>query len=582
MRGERSDGPTVGRLLVAGLLCLVGQRHLAAQDAAARALDLERRGDYAAAATTWRSVLGEQPQDLSALLGLERSLTPLGRLAEMTEAIHRAMAKDAGPGVLGIAIRVWTAARQPDSARAAVERWAVLEPGSELPFQEWGIAAYGARDRVTARAAYLLGRQKLGRPDALAAELGQLAVLEGDYASAAREWVTAITRQPGYRGAAIGTLSQAPPAGRAILTRELAALGAPGERLVAGLLLRWGEPLNAARRLAAAFPPGSSEAADALQEALDALRGPQTAEVFLARATLLEALADRAAPAERSRLRLDAAQAYADGNDQASARRMLASLAGDSAASPSMAASATSTLVGVLVDEGGIEEADRRFRELAPLLGEEDRQRLAIRLAQGWLRAGRLGRADSLLVADSSVEAQAVKGKVALYQGRLAAARSFLAEAGPFTGERSAATERVGVLGLLQVLEGDSLPELGDALYRLERHDSVRAAVALEKLAPTLPPEHGGAELLLLAGRVRAGGGQMAEAERLFRAVVAQGVPASSAAAEFALADLLIRAGRNSQAITALEHLLVTWPTSAVVPQARRLLDVARGAVPTS
>jgi hypothetical protein len=59
-------------------------------------------------------------------------------------------------------------------------------------------------------------------------------------------------------------------------------------------------------------------------------------------------------------------------------------------------------------------------------------------------------------------------------------------------------------------------------------------------------------------------------------------VPASSAAAEFALADLLLKSGRNAQAITALEHLLLTWPTSAVVPQARRLLDVARGAVPNS
>jgi hypothetical protein len=29
-----------------------------------------------------------------------------------------------------------------------------------------------------------------------------------------------------------------------------------------------------------------------------------------------------------------------------------------------------------------------------------------------------------------------------------------------------------------------------------------------------------------------------------------------------------------------LEHLLVTYPTSAVAPQARRLLDEARGAVP--
>ena len=61
-----------------------------------------------------------------------------------------------------------------------------------------------------------------------------------------------------------------------------------------------------------------------------------------------------------------------------------------------------------------------------------------------------------------------------------------------------------------------------------------------------------------------------------------QAVPASAAAAEFALAELLFRTGKRDQAIVALEHLLVTWPTSAVVPQARRLLDVVRGAVPAA
>lgn len=555
---------------------------LVAQDPVARALELERRGDYAGAATVWRDVLAAKPQDLSALLGLERALTPLGRLPEMVEPVQAAVARDPSPGVLGIAIRVWTAARQPDSARGAAERWAALEPSSELPFQEWGIAAYSARDRVTARAAYLLGRQRLGRPDALAAELGQLAALEGDWAIAAREWITAITKLPGYRGAALGTLGQVPPAGRPGLLRELAAEGAPGERLAAGLLLRWGEPLNAVRRLVAAFPPQNPEGLDALQELIDGLRGPQTTEVLLARATALEALAERGPAPQRPRLRLDAAQAYADGGDQAAARRMLATLAADSSATPTMAASATSTLVAVLVEEGGVEEADRRFRELAPLLGEEDRQRLAIRLAQGWLRAGRLGRADTLLAADSSVDAQAVKGRIALYRGNLAAARTFLAEAGPFTGERAAATERIGVLGLLQVLQTDSLPALGEALFKLERRDSLAAAAGLERLAQTLPAEHGGAELLLLAGRIRAGSGANAEAERLYRGVIAQGVPASSAAAEFALADLLLRSGRNALAIAALEHLLLTWPTSAVVPQARRLLDVARGAVPAT
>jgi len=572
----------IGSWLLAIALLPTGSRLAWAQDPAARAIDLERRGDYAAAAAAWRGILANRPQDLAALLGLERALTPLARVPEMIEPVRAAMARDPSPGVLGIAIRVWTAAQKPDSARAAVERWAALEPTAELPFQEWAMAAYGARDRATARAAYLLGRQKLGRPDALAADLAQLAGLEGDYATAAREWLTAIVKVPGYRSAAIGALSQTPAAGRPVLLRELSALGSPGERLAGGLLLRWGEPLTAVRRLTAAFPPGNPEGIEALQEALESLRGPQRAEVILARATALEALAQRVPVQQRSRLRLDAAQAYADAGDQAAARRMLGTLAGDASATPGLAASVTSTLVGVLVDEGGVEEADRRFRELAPLLGGEDRQRLAIRLAQGWLRAGRLARADSLLTADSSMEAQAVRGRIALYQGNLGAARGFLAEAGPFTGERVAATERIGVLGLLQVIESDSLPGLGDALFRLEQRDSAAAGSALERLAGTLPPEHGGAELLLLAGRVRSGLGQPAEAERLYRIVVTQGVPASSAAAEFALADLLLRSGRTALAIAALEHLLLTWPTSAVVPQARRLLDVARGAVPAT
>lgn len=554
-----------------------------AQDAAARALDLERRGDYAGAAASWRTQLAATPSDLAALLGLERALTPLGRLLEMIPPVQAASRGDPSSGVLGIAIRVYTAARQPDSARAAVVRWSLLEPTSEMPFQEWGLAAYGARDRASAKAAYLLGRERLGKPDAMAAELGQLATAEGDYAGAAREWSLAIHRIPGYRGTALSILSQVPATGRATLLRELEKIGdLAGERLAAALQIRWGEPLAAVRRLIATIARSGTDGVEALQETLEDLRGSATAEHYIGRAMVLEQLGERAQGPQRARVRLEAAQAYADGGDQAAARRMLATLAGDPAATPSMAASATSTLVGVLVDEGGIEEADRRFRELAPLLGADDRQRLGLRLSQGWIRNGRLARADSLLVADSSVDAEAVRGRIALYRGDLAAARSMLTDAGPFTGDRTAATERIAILGLLQVIEADSLPALGDAFYRLERRDSAAAAAGFEKLAGTLTPDHGGGELLLLAGQVRAALGQSPEAERLYRSVVSQGFPASAAAAEYALAGLLIKTSRRDQAVAALEHLLVTWPTSAVVPQARRLLDVARGGVPST
>ncbi|HEV8357572.1 MAG TPA: hypothetical protein VGQ17_12510 [Gemmatimonadales bacterium] len=556
---------------------------LAAQDGPARAQELERRGEYPAAAVAWRGVLAARPGDFPALLGLERSLTPLGRLGEMVPELRTVLRRDSSPGVLGVAIRVWTAARQPDSARAAAERWARAEPESEAPFQEWGMAAFAARDRTSAKAAYLLGRQRLGRPDLLAAELGQVAAADGDYALAAREWTAAVRKVPSYRQAAISILSQVPAAGRPALLRELGQAGNPGgERLAALLMARWGEPVAAVKRLAAALPSDDRAAFEAIQEMIETLRGPATPEVLRARAVATELLADRSSGNQRVSLRLDAARAYADAGDQAAARRMLAGLAGDPAATPAMATSASSTLVGVLVDEGHLAEADRRFTEIGPQLSADDRERLALRLAEGWIRNGRLGRADSLLAADSSVDALAVRGRIALYRGDLGTASELLAEAGPFTGERADATGRIGLLGLLQLVDSDSMPALGEALYKLERRDSAAAAAALEKVAQSVGPEHGGAELLLLAGRVRAGLGQGAEAERLYRAAVTQAVPAGSAAAELALAELLLREGKNEPAIAALEHLLLTWPTSSVVPQARRLLDVARGAVPSA
>jgi tetratricopeptide (TPR) repeat protein len=214
------------------------------------------------------------------------------------------------------------------------------------------------------------------------------------------------------------------------------------------------------------------------------------------------------------------------------------------------------------------------------VLAPEERERLQLRLAEGWLRAGKLDLAEKLLAADSTVEALAILGLVALYRGDLATAVERLTSAGPYAGEREASTARAGLLALLQVIDEDSLPALGSALLQLERRDSARAAAALEQVAALLPPERGGAETLLLAGRVRVGLRQAAEAERLLRRVAEHKVPASAAAAELELARLWIQGNQRPPAAELLEHLLVTYPTSAVVPQARRLLDVARGAVP--
>jgi tetratricopeptide (TPR) repeat protein len=185
-----------------------------------------------------------------------------------------------------------------------------------------------------------------------------------------------------------------------------------------------------------------------------------------------------------------------------------------------------------------------------------------------------------VLLADSSIDGLALLGRIRLYRGEFGGALEAFKAAGPYAGDRTEATRRTMLLALLQPIESDSLPALGDALWRLERGDSATAARALEEVAGTLPPAKGGAELRLLAGRLAASEGRSAEAERLYRSAATPEAPATAPAAELALAELLVRERRNDDALALLEHLILTYPESALVPQARRLLDQARGGVP--
>jgi hypothetical protein len=81
-------------------------------------------------------------------------------------------------------------------------------------------------------------------------------------------------------------------------------------------------------------------------------------------------------------------------------------------------------------------------------------------------------------------------------------------------------------------------------------------------------------------GRLQRARGQNAEAERSFRAAGAAGARATTPAASLELARLLLALGRKSESQETLEQLILDHPQSAVTPQARRLLDEIRGAVP--
>ena len=565
-----------------GLFAVVVNSVAAQQQGMSRAFDLERRGDYPAAAVAYRAVLAGAPGDPAALLGLERVLLPLDRSAEILPEVRAGLAANPRSGPLyGVALRAWAALDQPDSMRVVVERWAQVAPGDETPYREWGAAALGRHDRSSALEAYTRARERLHRTDALAAEMAQLDYADGNYQGALKEWLAAVRRIPGYRVTAVATLGQAPDAARpallALLQRES---DLPARRLEAELRVRWGDPLGGLQVLERALPENRALAVEALRGVLDQLRPLQTREGKLAQGRTLEELARRTPDGEGSRLRLEAARVFSAAGDRESARRMLAGLADDRNAPEGISAGAATTLVNVLIAEGKLDEAGRRLSEIQPTTAVDELAGLRRRLVLGWVRAGQLTRADSTLGADSTVEGSALRGEIQLYQGDVAGAIESFKAAGPYAGERIDATQRTALLALLQPMEADSLPALGRALLVLAQGDTSEAAARLEKAAADLPPAKGGAEVRLLAGRLYGQVGKPGDAERLFREAAAQDAPGTAPAAELALAELLIEQGRSADAIPRLEHLILTYPESALVPEARRRLDQARGAVP--
>jgi tetratricopeptide (TPR) repeat protein len=287
---------------------------------------------------------------------------------------------------------------------------------------------------------------------------------------------------------------------------------------------------------------------------------------------------------EAARAWADAARAFVDAGDRAGARDVLERVARDSSAPPDVQQLAQSAVVEALIDAGQLDEAahqlanDRR-------LSADDRAGLARRLARARLGAGDVDGAETALARDSSVEGLAVAGWIALYRGRLKRAQDLFQAAGPYAGDRGDATERTAMLALLQQVSQDSFPELGGALLLMARGDSVGAVTALSRAAARLGLDGGRPDVLLVAARVaaRLGPEQQRTALALFDEVVRTGGQGAAApAAELEWARLLQRQGQTGDAIQHLEHLILSYPGSAVVPEARRELERAKGAIPKS
>ena len=132
--GGRWSGRTLLSLLTPASLFLLAHP-VAAQDPLSRAFDLERRGSFAQAAEIYQGVLRKEPGEVTALLGLERSLTPINRLPELLPAVRGAIvANPTAAPIYSIGLRAYSAANLPDSLPHLVDLWARAVPGDEAGF----------------------------------------------------------------------------------------------------------------------------------------------------------------------------------------------------------------------------------------------------------------------------------------------------------------------------------------------------------------------------------------------------------------------------------------------------------------
>ena len=164
-------------------------------------------------------------------------------------------------------------------------------------------------------------------------------------------------------------------------------------------------------------------------------------------------------------------------------------------------------------------------------------------------------------------------GWLALYDGNLKSARVLL------RGGTESSPELASALGLIARLKVDTAPAIGKAFLALARGDSVGATAKFVQAADQTPVVR--SVLLLLAAQVQVGLRNDVAAIVLWRRIVEKDPDTPEAPqAELEWARTLRRKGDTAGATSHLEHMILAYPQSAFVPQARRELELAKSAIP--
>ncbi|MFN2564797.1 MAG: hypothetical protein ABR499_07295 [Gemmatimonadaceae bacterium] len=532
-----------------------------------RALELEGAGKYREAAPLFRAAL-RVGNPVSALLGLERVYAELGWADSLLVVVDSLVVRHpTNESIRGVQLRTLEALGRGSELERAVESWARQAPGDPAPYREHARLLL-QRGRTAAAAAVIeRARQAVGTAKDLELEIAQVRAATGQWESSAEAWRGALSRAPYLEQAAVYALAPTPAARRDSVRRIFLAppVNVATRLALAGLEAVWGSPREgwvAIRDL----PLDSVSAAAWVEFGERAERDERWA---LARDAFVAALRWRRTPEAALR----AANAALNAGDAQSVLVLapLSAAAGDTAR---LARSYVPLHVRALAALGRAADAERLAARYDRWLTPGQRTALTRAVAFGWVRAGQTARARAALsAAGADGDSSDAAGWLALYDGDVKSARGLLRAGTESSPELALA------MGLVARMRTDSAPAVGQAFLALARGDSALAARRFAEAAPRTP--EAASLLLLIAARLYAARGEEAQAVALWRQV-AGGHAATPEApeAELEWARVLIKRGELAAGVARLEHLILTFPQSALVPQARRELDAARRGIP--
>ncbi len=574
MRLARAVLAALAALVLLAPMAASAQAQAPAQERALqRAVDLENASKYREAVSAYREALS-QGALAAGILGLERNFSAMGQddsLLPALDTLLRSMPRE--PTLRGALLRTLRALGRDDAARRAFDAWRLLDPRDVAPYREYARLLLIDRRAASADSVLRLAVEARGGAREFATEFAELYSTMGRWADAAVAWRDAVVDAPYLDQSAIYSLMSAPTPQRDGVRAALRpALGmalpvvAALTRTRAGLELRWGLPTAAWRELAA-LPPTDSSAQAWIDFADEA---EQLGGALAARDALAAAWRVRAQPA----LALRAATAALAGGD-ATGALVFAEAAARSLDSAQAVTLALPVRVRVLAQLARPRDAEALIASYGMQVTDAQRRVFARALAWGWIRAGDIARARRAAEQGGGEEEDVVSGWLALFDGDLDGARRGLRSADEKT------SDIVTALAFISRTKQARTPGIGVAFLALARGDSAEASRDFERAAEGVPDA--ASFLLGLAARVASARHDDTRAMALWTTLVERYAASPEAPeADLEWARTLERRGDRAAATTRYEHLILTWPDSALVPQARQALDRLRALAATA